>query len=130
MDLEFLERVSHVSKKVSDILEESERLKKLLAQRIHKRAEKAIANSVSAADVVKMAAEDADDEADTIEGENEYVEDEQEGDHDGEEDDDEDDEEEEDEEEEDEEEEDEEEGELLYNNEPSSCWKCLFGRRG
>ena len=41
MDVEFLDRMSQISRRVRGILEESEKMKGLLAERILKRAEKA-----------------------------------------------------------------------------------------
>ena len=41
MDIEFLDRMSQISKRVRVILEESEKMKELLAERITRRAEKA-----------------------------------------------------------------------------------------
>jgi len=41
MDVEFLDRMSQISKRVRGILEESENLKQRLAERIARRAEKA-----------------------------------------------------------------------------------------
>lgn len=51
MDVEFLDRMSQVSKRVRHILEESENLKELLAKRIAKRAEKAVAAAEEADEI-------------------------------------------------------------------------------
>ena len=120
MDLEFLDRMSQISRRVRNILEESENIKELLAKKIARKAQKAV-EAAEVAEEIQADVEEEDEEDD---------EDEQEEDDDG--DDDEDDDEDDDDDDEDDEDEDHEEDEEepeVQDNELSACWTCFCGRR-
>jgi len=115
MDVEFLDRMSQISRRVRSILDESEKMKGLLAERIARRAEKAI-EAAEVAEEIQNDLEVSDDEK------QEDVDDEDEADED-----------------EDEADEDEDEAEKPLepvkqeeeeeDNDFSDCWTCLCGRR-
>jgi hypothetical protein len=118
MDAEFLDRMSLISKRVRAVLEESEYLKSIIAQRIARKAEKPTEDE----DQGEEKEEDEEEDDDGEEEDDDHEEDEEDGEEKDEEDGEEDDEEDEDEEDEEEEEEE------VADNDYSACWNCFNGR--